>query len=126
MSEGSRDQWLDAVEKVLGGRPFDDVLVRTTRGGLRIDPLYTEDSDPVADRSWPGSGSLVRGIVDPDRLRHGWDIRQHHRAEEGVTAEIIEDLEGGVTSIELGAPDGGWTAGRRVPTPDPDAVSSWS
>ena len=110
MTDGSREQWLAAVEKVLAGRPFDDVLVRTTRGGLRIDPLYSDDTDPVADRSLPGSGSMVRGVVDPGRLRHGWDIRQQHRAHAGVSGEIVEDLEGGVTSIELVAPEEGWTA----------------
>lgn len=97
-----RAQWMDAVEKVLRGKPFDRVLVSTTRDGLDIQPLYTSadarDRAPVAP-------------ADLDRLEHGWDVRQvHDGADPGAcAASVIAELERGVTSVELTAPGGGWT-----------------
>lgn len=107
-SEGSREQWLTAVERVLRGRPFAS-LVSRTRGGIEIDPLYTA-TEAGPEPAPPGAGDLVRGIVDPARIRSGWDIRQHHQGDDPaeVRDAVIEDLERGVTSIELGAPSGGW------------------
>ena len=75
-------------------------------------PCTTRATAAVVDTSLPGTGTFVRGTIDVDRLRDGWDLRQHHGGDdpEAVRLEIIDDLEGGVTSIELGAPTGGWTA----------------
>ncbi len=86
--------WEAAVERVLRGRSFDRVLVSTTRDGLDIQPLYTAD-DHVA--------SAVPVVMDPDRIAHGWDVRQQHRLGDPteVNRAIITDLERGVTSVEL-------------------------
>jgi len=97
----NRDEWLDAVEKVLRGKPFDKVLVSTTRDGLDIQPLYAADS---------GVGV---GVVDPDpvRLDRGWDVRQVHDGSDpsACALGVLAELERGVTSIELTPPIGGWT-----------------
>ena len=41
-SEGlvSRQDWLEAVKKVLGDSDFDQVLVSDLLGGIRVEPLY--------------------------------------------------------------------------------------
>lgn len=91
--------WRDAVDKVLRGRPFEKVLVNETRGGLEIQPMYA-----------PAAGtSLVP--VDPHRIAHGWDIRQRHQVDdlEACAAAVLDDLEHGVTSIELATPSATWT-----------------
>jgi methylmalonyl-CoA mutase len=105
-----REQWLTSVEKVLGGRSFDEVLTTRTRGGVVIEPLYTRDNTTVPEPPPPGTGNQVRGPFDPDRLSRGWDIRQHHSGgdPDQVATALIEDLQRGVTSIELSPPDGGW------------------
>ncbi len=97
-----RDEWRAAVDKVLRGKPFDKVLVTTTRDGLDIQPLYTADDVgagvPLAD-------------ADPERLERGWDVRQVHDGSDpsSCAADVLAELERGVTSIELTPPAGGWT-----------------
>ncbi|NIR41485.1 MAG: hypothetical protein GWN79_26495, partial [Actinobacteria bacterium] len=41
----TRAEWKEAVERVLRGRPFDDLLVSSTRDGLDIQPLYARDEE---------------------------------------------------------------------------------
>ena len=84
----------DAVDGVLKGRPFEKVLVNQTAGGLDIQPLYAPAStEPILP-------------VDPHRVAYGWDIRQRHEATSPTAcrAALLDDLEHGVTSIELGTP----------------------
>ena len=90
--------WRDAVDRVLKGRPFETVLVNQTRGGLDIQPLY---APAEGERALP---------VDPNRIAYGWDLRQHHAAGDldGCRAAVLDDLEHGVTSIELGGSGGSW------------------
>lgn len=89
-----RADWEAAVEKVLRGRSFERVLVSTTRDGLDIQPLYTAVDDVSA---------AVPVVVDPDRIEHGWDVRQQHRLGDPGEANraIVTDLERGVTSVEV-------------------------
>ena len=92
-------EWRDAVDRVLKGRPFDKVLVNTTRGGLDIQPLYAPvDAERLLD-------------ADPHRVAYGWDLRQRHDVDDldACRAAVLDDLEHGVTSIELGPPAQPWT-----------------
>ena len=88
--------WDTAVAAVLRGKSFDRVLVSKTRDGLDIQPLYTADD---------ATGSGVPVDVDPDRVAHGWDVRQQHELVDPATvcAAIVTDLERGVTSVEVEA-----------------------
>ncbi len=97
-----RDEWRAAVDKVLRGKPFDKVLVSTTRDGLDIQPLYTADE--------VGAGVALVD-ADPERLERGWDVRQVHDGSDpsSCAAAVLAELERGVTSIELTPPAGGWT-----------------
>lgn len=98
-----RAQWVALVEKSLKGGDFEKRLVSRTLDGLRIEPLYTRaDQRQDAGREQPGTppftrGSVVRSPGSP------WDIRQFHSETDPAEANaaIIEDLEGGVTSIAL-------------------------
>lgn len=98
----TREEWRAAVDKVLRGKPFDKVLVGTTRDGLDIQPLYT------------GAAGDGVGVVaaDPARIENGWDVRQVHDGSDpaACASGILAELERGVTSIELTAPSDGWTA----------------
>ena len=97
----SRADWTTAVEKVLRGRPFDKVLVTTTRDGLDVQPLYTAADAP--------EGTVVVAPA-PGRIAHGWDVRQRHETADPAATNraVLEDLERGVTSVELAAPPAGW------------------
>ncbi len=98
----SLSDWSDAVDEVLRGRSFDDVLVSRTRDGLDIQPLYTAaDSVP--------SAKFVP--VDPQRLERGWDVRQQFSADDpdACGRAVLEELERGVTSVEMTPPEPNWT-----------------
>lgn len=92
------------MESELKGVPFEKKLVTRTLEGIDIQPLYTAeawtaDGDPSG---FPGFLPFTRGS---HFLGHtdGWDIRQEHLEPDPKDANkaILEDLEHGVSSIEL-------------------------
>jgi len=95
------DHWRALVEKALKGADFEKRLVKRTADGLTINPLYTR-SDALAStvNLLPGEAPLTRGV---NPVRTGWDIRTFHIESDpkAANAAILEDLEGGVTSIGL-------------------------
>lgn len=102
--EASEADWLTSVSKALKGGGIER-LVRKTDDGIEIRPLYREadwpsSSDPMGQ---PGSTPFVRG-PSPERDRYlPWDIRQAfaHPEVSVSNAEILRDLERGVSSLEL-------------------------
>jgi methylmalonyl-CoA mutase len=99
----TREQWLGLVDKVLKGGDFEKRLVARTADGLRIAPLYTRADELTASKAAaPGAAPYTRGA----RLRsgaQGWDIRQTYAETDPARANeaILEDLAGGVTSLEI-------------------------
>ena len=91
-----RDQWMELVEQVLRGAPFDKKLVHTTYDGIEIQPLYT-GADHAGDRGMPGVEPFTRG----SRAAGGaWQVRQAHSRATGNQA-VLADLGGGADAIEL-------------------------
>ena len=91
-----RDQWMELVEQVLRGAPFDKRLVHTTYDGVAIQPLYTGDDHP-GDPSLPGMAPFTRG----SRVVGGaWQVRQAHSRATGNHA-VLDDLSGGADAVEL-------------------------
>ena len=91
-----RDQWMELVEQVLRGAPFDKKLVHKTYDGVAIQPLYTGD-DHAGDTSLPGAAPFTRG----SRVAGGaWQVRQAHSRATGNRA-VLDDLSGGADAIEL-------------------------
>lgn len=97
--------WRKAVEADLKGVPFEKKLVSRTHEGIDLQPLYTEETAPTASDSagFPGIAPFVRGTMALGQSLRGWDIRQQHTHPEPaeVNRLIREDLEHGVTSIQL-------------------------
>lgn len=95
------EQWRTLVDKALKGADFEKRLVRRTADGLKINPLYTR-GDTLASTlgAVPGTAPFTRGTKP---VRAGWDIRTFHIESDPkvANAAILEDLEGGVTSIGL-------------------------
>lgn len=95
------------MERSLAGRDFDDVLVSYTRDGIAVQPLYTSQNCTRVSKG-PSEGlEAARGMADSQRAARGWDIRQRHRGDDPDAARkaIFEDLDNGVTSVELDAPN---------------------
>jgi methylmalonyl-CoA mutase len=106
----TRQQWQRLVAKVL--HVDGDVesperrLATTTADGIQIEPLYVADGGrPVP--GYPGQPPFVRGR-GPAGNRSGWDVRQRHQHPDPAAAreQIMEDLEGGVSSLWLGLGEG--------------------
>jgi methylmalonyl-CoA mutase len=107
----TRVQWLDLVAKVLKGSDFEKRLVARTADGLRIEPLYTrENALPEAQQAVPGAAPLTRG-THAVQAGGRWEVRQLHIEPdpERANTAILEDLDGGVSSliVQIAAP--GWS-----------------
>ncbi len=72
----SREQWLELVDKVLKGGPFER-LVHTTYDGIGVQPLYVADDVATdADESgFPGSAPHERGAGAAPRPGGQWEVR---------------------------------------------------
>lgn len=100
--EASEADWLAGVTKALKGGGIERIT-RQTRDGIAIKPLYREtDFNSANDpRGAVGTAPFLRGEAGPDYLP--WDIRQNftHPSPAVTNAEILRDLERGVSSVEL-------------------------
>ena len=106
----TRQQWQRLVAKVIGVDGDVDSperrLATVTGDGIEIEPLYVGDGGRPAT-GYPGQPPFVRGR-GPAGNRGGWDVRQRHEHPDPAMAreQIMEDLEGGVSSLWLGLGDG--------------------
>lgn len=89
--------WMELVTKALRGAKYES-LVSETSDGLQVKPLYTRADG--TEQPLPPIGSHP---VDETLDQPGWDIRQlYANADPGsANKDILDDLEGGVTSIAL-------------------------
>lgn len=94
--------WMEAVNKILGGRDFDRVLTNQVGDGIVTQPLYTS-ADELPTTGLPGTAPHTRGGNAAGNAVNGWDIRQVHglRSPAELNGDILRDLQRGVTSIEL-------------------------
>jgi methylmalonyl-CoA mutase len=102
--EATEADWLEGVTKALKGGGIERIT-RQTRDGIAIKPLYRETDFTSSEntRGTPGSAPFLRGAnAEPDAYLP-WDIRQRFTHPDPATtnAEILRDLERGVSSIEI-------------------------
>lgn len=95
--------WRAIVDKALKGADFEKALVSTSYDGITIKPLYTPSDAISPDQTGePGEAPFTRGVKTiSDEMP--WDIRQLLCDPDPAKANalILEDLEGGVSSIQL-------------------------
>ncbi|MGE0828162.1 MAG: methylmalonyl-CoA mutase family protein [Hyphomonadaceae bacterium] len=102
--------WRKLAEKSLKGAPWER-LVGKTADGAALKPLYREADFATANdpSGFPGGAPFVRGAAAARPTTLPWHIRQivAHPDPEKANAEILADLERGVSSIALSIdPDG--------------------
>lgn len=98
------DQWRALAEADLKGAKVEERLVTHTYDGVDIQPIYTRRDLSSKDAiGLPGNPPFVRGSTPNGAVQSGWDLRQEHAHPDlGVTNRaILQDLEGGATSILL-------------------------
>lgn len=100
----SEADWLESVSKALKGGSIER-LMRQTDDGITIKPLYRETDWPASENPFgaPGTAPFIRGSRSERDPYLPWDIRQtfNHPDIEISRAEILRDLERGVSSLEL-------------------------
>lgn len=118
-ADATEAEWLGAVEKALKGRGID-TITRHTADGLDVRPLYRESDFPSATDPLgaPGAAPYLRGPTAAPDAWLPWDIRQAFTHPDPATtnAEILRDLERGVSSVEL-TTDASGRSGVQVTSP---------
>ncbi|MFC7290455.1 methylmalonyl-CoA mutase family protein [Hirschia litorea] len=101
---GDEAQWLDLLDKALKGKPAASINTKTY-DGLTVKALYRDtDWESSTDKSGlPGQAPFMRGSEASRDKFLPWDIRQiiSHPDPAEANKSILEDLEHGVSSIEL-------------------------
>jgi methylmalonyl-CoA mutase len=99
------DEWRALAEADLQGAPFEQKLVTHTYEGIDVQPVYTRRDHPGEGdpEGFPGLPPFVRGSRPLGAVQAGWDLRQEHAHPDLVATNqaILEDLQGGVTSLLL-------------------------
>lgn len=97
-------RWRTLAEAALKGASWDRLVARTA-DGVPIQPLYREPDIATADdpSGAPGQAPFVRGATATRDAYLPWHIRQLVEARDvtAAHAEIMADLERGVSSVEI-------------------------
>lgn len=76
------EEWVDACNALLKGKPFDKFMYTKTYEGITFDPIYTWRTGPVAmDKNlptddYPGMGDFLRGATVNGYKKAPWGIAQ--------------------------------------------------
>jgi methylmalonyl-CoA mutase len=120
------DPWRALAEADLQGASFEQKLITHTYEGIDIQPVYTRRDRPGAGdpNGLPGLPPFVRGARPLGAVQTGWDVRQEHTHPDLAAANraILEDLQGGVTSLLLRLD----SAARNGLDPDDPGATEWA
>jgi len=101
---GDEAKWRALVDKALDGAAFERLTTKTEHG-VPVKPLYREpDWASAGDASGvPGVAPFIRGGRAVNDFYLPWDIRQvvAHPDPAVAAMQVMEALEGGVSSVEL-------------------------
>ncbi len=118
--------WRSLAEADLDGASFEQRLVTHTYEGIDLQPVYGRrdwpgEGDPVG---FPGLPPFVRGARPLGAVQTGWDLRQEHAHPDldATNRAILDDLQGGVTSLLLRLD----VAGRNGLDPDDPGAGEWA
>jgi methylmalonyl-CoA mutase len=99
---GDEAQWRALAEKALEGAPLSKLTTRTEHG-VPVQPLYRAPDWAPDAAGLPGATPFIRGGRAAHEQFLPWDIRQivSHPDPAIAADQVMEALEGGVSSIEL-------------------------
>ena len=72
------EEWRDAAEKLLKGKPFDKVMTEQTPEGIRLEPIFRKDvlDGLSAPETMPGFDGYLRGTSAAGYSKEPWEIAQ--------------------------------------------------
>ena len=99
---GDEAQWRALAEKALEGAPLSKLTTKTEHG-VPVKPLYRSPDWAPDASGLPGAAPFIRGGRSANAHYVPWDIRQivAHPDPAIASDQVMEALEGGVSSIEL-------------------------
>ncbi|HEY7800645.1 MAG TPA: methylmalonyl-CoA mutase family protein [Hyphomonadaceae bacterium] len=99
---GDEGQWRALAEKALEGAPLSSLTTKTEHG-VPVKPLYRSPDWAPDASGLPGASPFIRGGRSANAQYVPWDIRQivAHPDPAIASDQVMEALEGGVSSIEL-------------------------
>lgn len=106
-----REDWLAAVEKALKGTPFER-LVSHTPEGIVVEPLYERVAEATAQAARPAGTpwAVLQRIDHPDPAQ--------------ANAQILADLDGGATGVDLVFASSCHARGHGLAAEDVDALGA--
>ena len=74
----SKEQWREAAEKLLKGKPFDKIMQRMTPEGILLEPIFWKDvlDELPATETVPGFDGYLRGTTAAGYNAGPWEIAQ--------------------------------------------------
>ncbi len=72
------EEWKEAAEALLKGRPFEKAMYTPTYEGITFEPMYTLEmtEDILPDKNYPGQGNYLRGGRPTGYIKEPWGIAQ--------------------------------------------------
>lgn len=72
------EEWRDAAEKLLKGKPFDKVMTQQTPEGIRLEPIFRKEvlDGLSATETMPGFDGYLRGTSAAGYSKEPWEIAQ--------------------------------------------------
>ncbi|MDO4920454.1 MAG: methylmalonyl-CoA mutase family protein [Phascolarctobacterium sp.] len=77
-TEPTWDEWVEACNALLKGKPFDKIMYTKNYEGITFEPIYTRKvTDPILPTDdYPGMGDFLRGSTVNGYVHEPWGIAQ--------------------------------------------------
>ncbi|WP_269522302.1 methylmalonyl-CoA mutase family protein [Coraliomargarita parva] len=74
----SKEEWREAAEKLLKGKPFDKIMKQMTPEGILLEPIFWKDvlDELPAVETLPGTDGYLRGTTAAGYNKEPWEIAQ--------------------------------------------------
>jgi len=99
------EEWRDAAEKLLKGKPFDKVMTQQTPEGIRLEPIFRKEvlDGLSAAETLPGFDGYLRGTSASGYQNEPWEISQElpYGTPAEFNAAARADLMRGQNSLNL-------------------------
>lgn len=99
------DEWVEACNALLKGKPFDKIMYTKNYEGITFDPIYTrKGTDEILPTDdYPGMGDFLRGATVNGYVHEPWGIAQ--ACDETLPAEnnelLKEEIDKGSTVYHI-------------------------